>query len=726
MPPKAIGGPDCAPDQRRYGGTPGVKEPRTIEEDIVTGPSADASGQLALAIQAVGEKPPSPSARAVFVADASAGADLLDMAEALQPIAELCAHKETQTPLAIGVVGPSGSGKSFALERLVAAVEGLAAAAAKAPDGPFVSRLVTVAIDAAGIAGDPASAIAAAVFGALGRDNSGVSYAALADEAAHAGVDPYQAANKALERHDDARRRLDAERQARDDVEARRARLIENMLYETAGSRIDAYARAKRGPIEARLRRFGLVAGDSSANFKDLVRDLAGAGWGARVGVVLGSLWAYRSQRRLLLAALALVALAFGLSEAQAPRASDWLRGLGAPFASMADGLAAHADLISNVAAGLAVLGVIALAANLWRALQFTAMLFRGARLLSYDVRERQRDLDAASARLNRRIAALTAETEAAARQAEAAEKRASARGQATPARAPSPPFMESALAGPPAARAFLAALARLMSSQPERLAAATASPAPSRAVLGPQVPQPLVDAPTAPAPAAPAPERLLLAFDNLDALAPAQALNLIETAHSLLGPRFVAALACDPAALAAAVADVDRLRSRLDKLFQLTFNVRLAGAASGGRLVARLLGGAPRQPAPAPDARQSRLSEPLSAAEATLLAALAPLAAGTPRGVKRYLNAYRVARVGKARRPALALMLALGQSRDDEAVAAMDLLLTAQDRLLADPPGPPTLAAAVRATRAASDEALAVAELIAAREVARRYQLLA
>ncbi len=84
------------------------------------------------------------------------------------------------------------------------------------------------------------------------------------------------------------------------------------------------------------------------------------------------------------------------------------------------------------------------------------------------------------------------------------------------------------------------------------------------------------------------------------------------------------------------------------------------------------------------------------------------------------------MARHAKVRRPALALMLALGQSRDEEAVAAMDLLLTAQERVLADPPGPPTLAAAVRATRAASEEALSVAELIAARDVARRYQLLA
>jgi hypothetical protein len=701
---------------------PSVGKRRTFEESSVTGPGADVSEQPPPTIQGASEGPP-PSSRAVFVADSTAGADLLDIAEALQPIVELCGHKDTQTPLMIGVVGPSGSGKSYALERLVGAVEGLAAVAAQAPGGPFVSRLVTVTIDAAGIAGDPASAIAAAVFTALGRDSSGVNYIALADEAAHAGVDPYQAANKALERHDEARGRLDVERQARDDIEARRARLVENMLYETAGSRIDAYARARRGPIEARLRRFDLFAGDSSANFKDLVRDLAGAGWGARSGVVLRALWAYRSQRRLLLAALVCLALAFGLAEAQGPRALDTLRGFGPPFIALANWLAAHDGLIGDIVAGLAVLGTIALAVNIWRALQFAAMLVRGARLLGYDVRERRRDLDAASARLNRRIAALTAETEAAARHAEAAEKRASARGQTTPARAPSPPFIEAAPAGASAARAFLAAVGRLV-GQSERTGVVAAPPSPARVMLGPQAP--LLGAASDPAPASPAPERLLLAFDNLDALAPAQALNLIEAAHSLLGPRFVAALACDPAALAEAAGDAARLRGRLDKLFQLTFNVGLAGAWNGPRVVARLLGGggAPRPAASPIDVRQSRLSEPLSAAEATLLSALAPLAAGTPRGVKRYLNAYRVARLAKARRPALALMLALGQSRDGEAAAAMDLLLAAQDRLLADPSGPPSLVAALRATRAAGDEALTIAELIGAREVARRYQL--
>jgi hypothetical protein len=495
------------------------------------------------------------------------------------------------------------------------------------------------------------------------------------------------------------------------------------MLYETAGSRIDAYARARRGPIEARLRRFDLVAGDSSANFKDLVRDLADAGWGARFSVVLRATWAYRSQRRLLLAAIVCLALAFGLVEVQEPRVLDTLRGFGRAFVAVADWVAAHDGLIGDIVAGLVILGAVALAMNIWRALQFAAMLVRGARLLAYDVRERRRDLDAASARLNRRIAALTAEADGAARHAEAAEKRASARGQAIPARAPSPPFIEAAPAGPSAARAFLAAVGRLI-GQSVGAGVAAVPPAPARAMLGPQAP--LLGAATAgPAPASAAPERLLLVFDNLDALAPGQALNLIETAHSLLGPHFIAALACDPAALAEAAGDAARMRGRLDKLFQITFNVGQAGVWNGPRVVSRLLaGGASRPSAPAIDPRESRLSEPLSAAETTLLGALAPLAAATPRGVKRYLNAYRVARVAKARRPALALMLALGQGRDEEAAVAMDALLAGQERLLPDPPGPPSLVAAVRATRAADAEALTIAELIAAREAARRYQL--
>ena len=190
------------------------------------------------------------------------------------------------------------------------------------------------------------------------------------------------------------------------------------------------------GQIDARLRRFDLATGDSIANFKTLVRDVAEAGWGTRIGVVLGAIWSYRSQRRLLLAGIVLLIVAFVVAQAATPRAIDWLRGVGSPLTFAADWLAAHAGLVSYVAIALVALGALALIVNLARALFFAAMLFRGARLLNADVGERRRDLDAASARLNRRILALTAETEAAARRAEAAEKRTNARGEAMAARA--------------------------------------------------------------------------------------------------------------------------------------------------------------------------------------------------------------------------------------------------------------------------------------------------
>jgi hypothetical protein len=677
----------------------------------VTVPIIDAPGLLSSANQVGQRRTP------VFLSDGREGPDLLDTAGAIQPIAELCAHRDTQTPFMIAIVGPSGSGKSFALERLRRAVENVEAAPTGGADDALVTRMLTIPIDAAAISGDPVSAIAAAVFAALERGKAGVSYEAVADEAAHAGADPHQAAHKALERHDEARSKLEAERQSRDEVEARRARLVDNVLFEMAGSRIDAYARASRFQIDARLRRFDLAAGDSIANFKTLVRDVAEAGWGARIGVALTSIWSYRSQRRMLLAGIIFFLLAFGVGQAGTPRMTDWLRSLGAPFVPAADWIAGNSGLLGYVTAALVALGAVALIVNLLRAALFAGMLFRGARLLNYDVGERRRDLDAASARLNRRIVALTAEVDAAAKRAEAAEKRTSL-GEAAATRAPAPPFVAPALAGPSAARAFLASLAKLLAPESERDPLASLAPAAlsTRAIIAPQT--------STSAPSVSAPERLVLTFDNLDALPPAQALGLIEAAHSLLGPSFVAAVACDPAALAPAAGGVEALRRRFDKLFQLTFNVRAPGASESARLIARLTGAEPVRTS-RPTGR-APLSEPLTSAESTLLSALAGLAADTPRGVKRYLNAYRVARGGEANRPALALMLALDQSGDGDAVAGMDSLLTASDGALAEPPGPPALVAGVRATRAASGGELTVVEAIAAKEVARRYRLFA
>ena len=331
-------------------------------------------------------------------------------------------------------------------------------------------------------------------------------------------------------------------------------------------------------------------------------------------------------------------ALAFGLDQLRGAQATAWLRGLGAIFAPLADWLTAHDDALETAADAVIVFGLFALFLNVWRAFGFTALLFRGLRLLNQDMRERRRELDASAARLNQRVAALGAEADAAAKHAEATARRA---GGAKPsARAPGPVFARGPEAPAAAARSFFVELGRLMS-------------APARASV-------------------PTPQRLVFAFDNLDALAPADSLRLIEAASAMFGPGCVGVVACDPAALASASGGGDAARRRMEKFFQVVVNAQTLGLADGGRFAARLIGSnAVANPMSLVDAGQSRLIEPLSQGEAALLTAIAPLAAGTPRGVKRFLNAYRIARLSKAPRPAVALMLAVRLSGDGTANAA-------------------------------------------------------
>jgi KAP family P-loop domain len=633
-----------------------------------------------------------------FFADARHGPDLLETGNAIRPLVELIAHHDSQTPMMIAIVGPSGAGKSFVLDRIVAGVDGLSAASGNGP-----GDIVTVALDATAIASDPITAVATATYAGLTRDDgAGRNYSALADEAAHAGADPHVAASKALERHDEARSRLEAERQSRDELEARRARLSDVVLYETPGSRVDAYTRSSRGRMEARLRRFDLVSGDPTSNFKDLIRDLASVGGGSRIGVALRAIWGYRSQTRLLLTAIIFFVLALGASELKSASFGSWLKGLGAAAATAADWLNAHSDWIGDAVAAFVVIGLLALALNLWRAFIFSASLFRGARLLTFDVRERSRDLDAAAARVNRRVSALTAEAEAAARQAEAAERRAKTRTKGAPTGVPNPTFLEAPAAPQAAARAFLTALARAMSGQVD------AGAPPVSVTLTP----------------AAAPERIVLAIDNIDSLPADRALDLIDTIHSILGRAFVAVVAFDPTALQSAIGDRKRAKERLERLFQIAFNVKGASSVGGERLVARLLSGAPAPAQSSTDVRPSNVAEPIGAAEAAVLTAIAPLAATTPRAIKRFLNAYRLARANAVNKAAVAIALAVEQSGDDQARHALEnLSAEAGDGPLADPAGPPALLAALRASRAAGLSAVTGPDLRAAMALVKRYQ---
>jgi hypothetical protein len=648
-----------------------------------------AKGPAQSAAPPVSIAPPSPAAplraEPIFLGDSADGADLLNAGQIVQPLAHLCVTPQVQTPFLAAILGPSGAGKTFALRRLAQMIEQLSASSAMATEQAR-QRVVLARVDAS-IGVEAPVAIASAAYAALDREPAGVDYSSLLDEIRHAGGDPHRAARVASDRHDDLVRKLEAERAQRDEVEAKRARLADTLAFDTPGSRIDVFARARRGTIEAQLRRFGLAGADADSSYRNLARDVSTLGAGAQAGVVIRSIWAYGSQARLLLWGIVAFVLAFVLRFLHGQTATDAIEHGNDSLKPAGDWVAAHGDWFDRAAQILFILGALAIALNLWRALGFSNLLLRGSRLLTQETRERRQDLEARTARLNQRVAALTAEADAAAKQAEAASQRA---GGKASMRAPGPEFLVSSHAPSASAREFLAALGARVGH---------------------------------PAAAGPAPDRLIVVVDNLDALSPAAAVSWIDAAQGAIGPGCIGLLAFDPGRLAAALGGPRDARRRLGKWLQVTVNLPARKDADGELVVARLLS-AGAQAAPAPDsAIATALMEPLSSAETTLLAALAPLAAHSPRDAKRFLNAYRLARCSNLPRPVTALMQAVAFA-DDDAQAAMLERLADGSGELTEIKGPPALVEAVKAARVANNGPISIDDARAAAETALRYAL--
>ena len=630
--------------------------------------------------------PPAPvQAEPVFLGDSADGADLLNAGELVRPLAQLCVTPQVQTPFLAAILGPSGAGKTFALRRLVQTIERLTASRT-AGFGGVLQRIVLARVDAS-IGVEAPVAIASAAYSALDHEPGGVDYSGLLDEIGHAGGDPHRVARATSDRHDDLVRKLEVERSQRDDIEAKRARLADTLAFDTPGSRIDVFARARRGTIEAQLRRFGLAGPNSNSSYRHLARDISTLGAGARAGVVARSIWAYGSQTRLILWAIVAFVLGFLLRFLHGETATSAIGHGSDALKPAGDWVAAHGDWFDRAAQILFILGALAIALNLWRALQFSNLLLRGGRLLTHEVRERRNDLDSRAARLGQRVAALTAEAEAAAKRAEAASQRA---GGKTSVRGPGPEFLESGHAPSVAAREFLAALGARIGR---------------------------------PAASGPAPDRLIVVVDNLDALRPDAAVSWIDAAQSVIGPGSIGLLAFDPGRIAGTLGGAREVLRRLGKWLQVTINLPARKDADGELMVSRLLSTA-GQPAPAPDlAIAAALAEPLSSAETTLLGALAPLAAHSPRDAKRFLNAYRLARCSNSPRPVMALMQAAAFA-DDNAQAALRDRLTYASGELTDVSGPPALIAAIRAVRAANNGSISIEDARAAAEIADRYAL--
>ena len=286
---------------------------------------------------------------------------------------------------------------------------------------------------------------------------------------------------------------------------------------------------------------------------------------------------------------------------------------------------------------------MLALLLNLWRAIGFSSLLFRGTRLLNTELRDRRRDLEARVTRLNQRVAALTTEAEAAAKRAEAAASRA---GGKTSTRGPAPDFLETNLNPGAGARGFLAALSKRIEQDPSD-----------------------------------APERIVFVIDNLDALPPDRAIAWIDSAQNALGKGYVGVIAFDPSRLVGALGGSEEARRRMDKWLQALVNLPGRAKLDGERLIARLLASDGRaESSPTGAALSPALTEPLSSAETSLLTALAPLAAHSPRGAKRFLNAYRLSRSAKAPRPVIALMQAVAFADDDVRAAVANRLMTEID----------------------------------------------
>ena len=567
---------------------------------------------------------PPPSAakpRVVFGGDLPAGADALGVEDTLATIAELAAHRGTATPLCVGLVGGPGTGKSFALGTLTARICDLATAAGAAGQGPFLSRIHVQPIDAASLDGDPTLGLAARLHAGLRQP-----YPDLAREIGHTARDPHVVLREVNEKLDDARRRLDSERRALDDAGSRRARLTETVLYEAAGSQVDAYARANRGGIESRLNGFG-ITGDPIRNYKDLVQVVAGSG---KVGLASRSLWGFKGQTKLIVAAVVLVAIGVGLGAAIDDQ-TNWLatiRAAGKAGPSIADWSEAHVGLLGSLRGGAFVLAALAILANLWRAFAFLTPIFKGVRLLDGDLDARRRDLDGLYAHQTKRVDTLDADVERLTRESAEAERRVGYTGPAT-LNEPSP--FEAA--GPPQAQSFFAVLARMLAQ-----------------------------------PRGSAPQRIVLALDHLDAVSPARARAILDALHRAAAGSLVALVAVDPTRLGASGAgDLERW---IQVPVRLDDNERDYGA-----LVEATLGqGAPAASAKL-DARASRLDSPVDGDETTLLSSLAALAGPSPRAIKRFVNLYTLARLdGDGHRGALMLMLALalgGTGEDRAAVAA-------------------------------------------------------
>ncbi len=628
------------------------------------------------------------SALPLFIPETRVEADAFGHDAVLAPVAELLAHPRGGSPMTVGLFGGPGAGKSAASTRLMARVDALASASARTSAPVFLSRVLGARVAAGELARGPAIAIASALNAALIASQR---YAALAAEAAREATDPHVAARQATERLDHARKTLDVERKALEDIEGRKARLVDSILFETAGSRIDAYARANRTTIENRLRGFGFD-GECIATFKELAREAhEHAGFAGAIAAFARSLWFFKGQAKLLVWAVVMFLLA-GASHLARDNAELWLgalRGVGEQTTPVADWAAAHLSWLNNLRAVANDLGALLIIVNVARALRFLATVRRGASLLANDIATKRGQIETAVAHQTRRVDALTRETESLSTVASEAEKRAEGRAGIADIVA----FPGASDEAAEQADAFIAHVAGAC----------------ARGDAG-------------------APQRIIAVIDELDALPPARAAECLRAAGKLLSREgFATIVSTDPMFLARAFDGQAAAADEFDRAFQTPVSLPDPGRDSDGMSAfARALLTNPRPPVSAPvDASACTLDAPLQPVETALVSTLAPFAARSPRAAKRFVNLYRLARGRAPDSAALAMMLALDAGATSVELAAMGAAMDGDGAAeIAIGVDQPRLAFALAATNKARGKPLTIGDARTAWSIARDYRM--
>ena len=546
------------------------------------------------------EAQPAAASRPVFAADRPLAESAAPFAPFVETLAALLVHPQAQSPFTIGFFGSAGSGKSSLMHAVLERARALGGA----------RKLLPVHVDASEIGPAVAGSLAARVYEAVGAED-GSAYATLAMDCAHAGRDPLEAAHEAGERLADIRRKLDAERLALNELDGRRARLVETVLYDSGGSRIESFARANRTRLENRLRGFGFLSNDPVATYKDLVRDVFERGVMGRVGAFFHSLWAFRGQTKLIVWAIGLFLLSWGFERLFVTR-DAWLGWLlttaGEKLAPTIDFVRDNAGLLNGASKVAMWGGVLALVVLVLRALRFTIPVLRGVSLLRGDIETRRRELDGLISHQTRRVDAMEHDSTNLARRVEEAERRLGGDvvGNGKVAPAADNPFHEPGQKAERAARSFLASFGReLEAGGPGRPSAWAA-----------------------------------LAIDNLaGANGVAAAIQQIAAR-----PGFVSLLACEAATLGAD-------RDSLHRSIQLPFDVDAAREAVAAGL----------------DAGAPAFGTALNRAEDQRLGSLDAVFVAGPRASLRLRNLYAVARSHTSASAAAALLLAIDINGTDE-----------------------------------------------------------